>query len=125
MGRNALNAEWARHPLVQWQAARPFLNKCRGCTTSRQARPVSLCHGPQASGLRLEREVEGKARTRVSSGPLLIPGSSSFRVPVGVQTYLEAPDLLGCVVSPCHVAPFGLPMQWGEVSFPVWLGDVA
>jgi hypothetical protein len=37
--------------------------------------------------------VEGKARTRVSIGPLLIPGSSSFRDPAGVQTYPEAPNL--------------------------------
>jgi hypothetical protein len=65
------------------------------------------------------------ARTRVSTGPLLIPGSSSFRDPAGVRTYPGASDLLGCVVSPCHVAPFGLPMRWGQAPSPVWLGDVA
>jgi hypothetical protein len=38
-----------------------------------------------------EREVEGKARTRVSTGPLLIPESSSFQEPAEVRTYPEAP----------------------------------
>jgi hypothetical protein len=37
----------------------------------------------------------------------------------------RSPDLLRCVVSPCHVAPFGLPMRWGQAPFPAWLGDVA
>jgi hypothetical protein len=60
MGRDALNAERARRPSAQWQAARLFLNKCRGCTTSCQVRPGSLCHGPQAAGLRLS----GKWRAR-------------------------------------------------------------
>jgi hypothetical protein len=40
-----------------------------------------------------EREVEGKARTRVSAGPLLIPGSSSFRDPTEVRTYPKVTDL--------------------------------
>jgi hypothetical protein len=60
MGRDALNAERARRPSAQWQAARLFLNKCRGCMTSRQVRPGSLCHGPQVAGLRLS----GKWRAR-------------------------------------------------------------
>jgi hypothetical protein len=60
MGRDALNAERARRPSAQWQAARPLLNKCRGCTASRQARPDSLCHGPHAAGLHLS----GKWRAR-------------------------------------------------------------
>jgi hypothetical protein len=50
-GRDALNAERACHPSTQWHVARPFSNKCRGCMTSRQVRPDSLCHGPQAAGL--------------------------------------------------------------------------
>jgi hypothetical protein len=45
------------------------------------------------SGTPPEREVEGKAQTRVSTGPLLIPGSSLFRDPAEVRTYPEAPDL--------------------------------
>jgi hypothetical protein len=53
MGRDAINAERARHPSAQWQAARPLLNKCRRCTALRQARLDGLCHGPQAVGLRL------------------------------------------------------------------------
>jgi hypothetical protein len=24
-----------------------------------------------------------------------------------------------------HMAPFGLPMRWGQAPFPAWLGDVA
>jgi hypothetical protein len=85
-----------------------------------------------------EQDVKGKAQTRVSTGPLLIPEFSSFRDPArvrtswGLQTYMYrgpeslcgSPDLLRCVVSPCHVAPFGLPMRWGQASFPAWLGDV-
>ena len=93
-----------------------------------------------SSGSPPEREVEGKARTCVSTGPLLIPGSSSFRDPTEVRTYPEAPDLyvyrgpvsfcggpdlLGCGVFPCHVAPFGLPMRWGQAPSSAWLGDVA
>jgi hypothetical protein len=46
-----------------------------------------------SSGSPPEREVEGKAQTRVSTGPLLIPGSSSFWDPARVQIYPEAPDL--------------------------------
>jgi hypothetical protein len=30
MGWDTLNAERTRHLSAQWQAARPFLNKCRG-----------------------------------------------------------------------------------------------
>jgi hypothetical protein len=86
-----------------------------------------------------EQDVKGKAQTRVSTGPLLISGFSSFWDPArvrtfrGLQTYMYrgpeslcgSPDLLRYVVSPCHVAPFGLPMRWGQASFPAWLGDVA
>jgi hypothetical protein len=53
MGRDTLNAKRARRPSAQWQAVRPLLNKCRGCTALRQARLDGLCHGPQAAGLRL------------------------------------------------------------------------
>jgi hypothetical protein len=34
-------------------------------------------------------------------------------------------DLLGCGVFPCHVAPFGLPIRWGQAWSSAWLGDVA
>jgi hypothetical protein len=34
-------------------------------------------------------------------------------------------DLLGCVVFPCHVAPFGLPMRWGQAPSSARLGDIA
>jgi hypothetical protein len=46
----------------------------------RQARPVGLCHGPQATWQqRVSASVRsvGKAWTRASTGPLLMPGSSS------------------------------------------------
>jgi hypothetical protein len=43
----------------------------------------------------------------------------------GSVSFCGGPNLLGCVVAPCHVAPFGLPMRWGQASSPVWLGDVA
>jgi hypothetical protein len=92
-----------------------------------------------SSGSPPEQDVKGKAQTRVSTGPLLIPGFSLFWDPArvrtsrGLRTYMYrgpvslcgSPDLLRCVVSPCHVAPFGLPMRWGQASFPTWLGDVA
>jgi hypothetical protein len=93
-----------------------------------------------SSGSPPEREVEGKARTRVSTGPLHILGSFSFRDPAGVRTYPEAPDpyvyrgpvslcggldLLRCGVFLCHVVPFGLPIWWGQARFSAWLGDVA
>jgi hypothetical protein len=82
--------------------------------------------------------VKGKAQTRVSTGPLLTLGFSSFRdrarvwTSRGLRTYMyRGPvslcgnlNLLRWVVSPCHVAPFGLPTQWGQALFPAWLGDV-
>jgi hypothetical protein len=42
----------------------------------------------------------------------------------GPESLCGSPDLLGCVVSSCHVAPFGLPMRWGQTPFSAWLGDV-
>jgi hypothetical protein len=52
IGQDALNVERARRPSAWWQAARPFRNKCRGCAALgalRQAWPIGLCHGPQAT----------------------------------------------------------------------------
>ena len=83
MGRDALNAERARRPSAQWQAARLFLNKCRGCTTSRQVRPGSLCHGPQAAGLRLS----GKWRARPAH--VSAPDPCSYQGPPRSGTLLE------------------------------------
>jgi hypothetical protein len=92
-----------------------------------------------SSGSPSEREAEGKARTRVSAGPMHTLGPFSFRDPAGVRTYPEAPDLyvyrgpvslcegpalLGCGVFPCHVEPFGLPIRWGQARSSAWLGDV-
>jgi hypothetical protein len=138
MGRDTLNAERARRPLAQWQTARLLLNKCRGCLTLRQVRPGSLCHGPQAAGLRLS----GKWRARPAhvsapdpcsyqglpcSGTLL-----GFKPTQRLRTYMYrspvpfcgGPDLLGCIVFPCHLAPFGLLMRWGQAPSSTWLGDV-
>jgi hypothetical protein len=96
-----------------------------------------------SSGSPPEREVKGKAWTRVSTGPLLTLGSSSFqdlaevrtllggsgRIRIGVRcpsVEVQTPRyILGCVVFSCHVAPFGLPMRWGQAPSSVWPGDVA
>jgi hypothetical protein len=96
-----------------------------------------------SSGSPPERVVKGKAWTRVSPGPLLMPGSSSFRDLAEVQTLLGGSKLirievrfpsvevqtpryiLGCVVFPCHVAPFGLPMRWGQAPSSACPRDVA
>jgi hypothetical protein len=75
-----------------------------------------------SSGSLPEREVEGKARTRVSTGPLHTPGSFSFRDPAGVRTYPEALDLYVYrgLVSFCGgpVSFCGGPNLLGVVSFP-------
>ena len=86
------------------------------------------------------QEVESKARTRVSTEPLHTQRFFSFQNPAGVRTYSGAldlyvyrgpvsfcggPDLLRCGVFPCHVAPFGLPIWWGQAWSSVWLRDVA
>jgi hypothetical protein len=93
-----------------------------------------------SSGSPPEREVEGKARTRVSTRPLHTLGSFSFWDPAGVRSYPEAPDLyvyrgpvsfcggpdlLRCGIFLCHVAPFGLPIRWGQARSSAWLGNVA
>jgi hypothetical protein len=83
MGRDALNAERARRPPAQWQAARLFLNKCRGCTTSRQVRPGGLCHGPQAAGLHLS----GKWRARPAH--VSVPDPCTHQGPPRSGTLLE------------------------------------
>jgi hypothetical protein len=93
MGRDALNAERARRPSAQWQAARPLLNKCRGCTTLSQAWPDGLCHGPQAAGFCLS----GKWRARPGDVPVPDPYSRQGPPRSGTLLrfgpYSEAPDL--------------------------------
>jgi hypothetical protein len=43
----------------------------------------------------------------------------------GPMSFRGGPALLGCGVFPCHVAPFGLPIWWGQARSSVWLRDVA
>jgi hypothetical protein len=76
MGRDTLNAERARPPSAQWQAARPLLNKCRGYTALRQARPDGLCHGPQAAGLRLRGEQRARPAHVSAPDPCIPQGPS-------------------------------------------------
>jgi hypothetical protein len=45
MGRDALNAERARRPSAQWQAACPLLNKCRGYTAYVRLGPMAYVMG--------------------------------------------------------------------------------
>jgi hypothetical protein len=96
-----------------------------------------------SSGSPPEWEVKGKAWTRVNTGPLLTPGSSPFRDLAEVRTLLGGFRLirigvwcpsvevrtpryiLGCVAFSCHMAPFGLPMRWGQTPSSAWPGDVA
>src|SRR5688572_2883944 len=59
-----------------------------------------------------EWEVEGKARTHVSTGPLHTPGPFSFRDPAGVRTYPEAPDL--------YVYRCAGVLLWGSGLTEVW-----
>jgi hypothetical protein len=86
VGQDALNAERARRPSAWWQAARPLRNKCRGYTTVwslRQAWPIGLCHGPQATRQQRVSTSAGSVgqrldtywhRTPTHVGILLVPG---------------------------------------------------
>jgi hypothetical protein len=138
MRRDIFNAERARRPSAQWQAARLFLNKCRGCTTFCQGRPGSLCHRPQAAGLRLsgkrrqgphtcQRRTPTHTRVLLAPGPCWssdLPGGSGL-VYRGPMFFRGGPALPGCGVFPCHVASFGLPIRWGQARSSARLGDVA
>jgi hypothetical protein len=92
MGRDTLNAERARRPSAQWQAARPLLNKCRGYMTLRQARTDGLCHGPQAAGLRPCRERRSRSAHVSAPDPCITQGPSCsgtpprFGPPPGLRT---------------------------------------
>jgi hypothetical protein len=140
MGRVALNVEGARRLSAQWQATRLFLNKCRGCTTSRQVRPGGLCHGPQAAGLYLSGKWRARpAHVSVSdpythqgpprSGTLLEFGPTrrlrtyiyiGVRCPsVGVWTYWDMVSLLATW------RPLARLTRWGQAPSSAWLGDVA
>jgi hypothetical protein len=88
---------------------------------------------------------QSKARPRVSTGPLLMPGFPLSRDPVAARTFIESlrpqsggpgyayggPAFLhggpaclihpGCIIFPCPMVPLDLPMWWGQVLFTVWL----
>jgi hypothetical protein len=134
MGRDTINAERARRPSAQWQATRLFLNKCRGYTTSRQVRPGSLCHGPQAAAPRLSAKWRQgphtcQHRTPAHTRVLLAPGpcwssdlpEGSGLVYRGPVSFCGGPALLGCGVISCHVSPFGLPIRRGQARSSTWL----
>jgi hypothetical protein len=113
MGRDTFNAERARHSSAQWQAARLFLNKCRGCTAFRQGQLGSLCHGPQAAGLCLSGKWRRgphtcQRRTPAHTRVLLAPGPCwSSDLPGGSDSYIGVQ------------CPFvGLRPYWGAVSPP-------
>jgi hypothetical protein len=138
MGRDTFNAERARRPSAQWQAARIFLNKCRGYADFRQVRPGSLCHGPRAAGLRLSgKQRRGphtcQRRTPAHTRVLLAPGpcwssnlpEGSGLVYRGPMFFRGGPALLGCGVFSCHMASFGLPIRRGRARSSARLGDVA
>jgi hypothetical protein len=93
-----------------------------------------------SSGSSPVREVESKACTRISTGPLHTPRSFSFRNPAGVRNCPEAPDvyvyrgpmtlcggptLLRHGAFPFHVAPFGPPIRRSQARSSARLGDVA
>jgi hypothetical protein len=138
MGHDVFNTERARRPSAQWQAARLFFNKCRGCPAFRQGRPGSLCHGPQAAGLQLSgMRRRGphtcQRRTPAHTRVLLVPGpcwssdlpEGSRLVYRGPVSFRGGPALLGCGVFPCHVASLGLPIRQGQARSSARLGNVA
>jgi hypothetical protein len=51
----------------------------------------------------------------------VVPDLYVYRGPV---SFRGGPASLGCGVFPCHVAPFGLPIRWGQARSSVWLRDV-
>jgi hypothetical protein len=113
IGRDTLNAERARRPSAQWQAARPLLNKCRGCTTSRQVRPGSLCHGPQVAGLRLSE------KWRARPGHVSAPDPCSYQGPPRSGTLLRFGPTGGsgliCIGVRCPSV--GVRTYWNMLSF--------
>jgi hypothetical protein len=109
MGHDAFNAERARCPSTQWQAARFSSINAGAARLFVRVGPVSYVMGHKqrvsswaGSG--------GEARTRVSAGPLHTPGSFSLRDPAGVRTYPKAPD--SCVGVRCHYVRSGLTGVW-------------
>jgi hypothetical protein len=94
-GLDTLNAERAHRVSAWWQAVRLICNKCRellDLETLRQALLVGLGHGPpatwqqRASTFAGNASTQGKAWTRASTGPLLIPGFPLPRVLAMVRT---------------------------------------
>jgi hypothetical protein len=117
MGRDTFNAERARRPSAQWQATHLFINKCRGCTTFRQGRPGSLCHGPQAAGLLLS----GKRRRGPHTCQRRTPAHTRVLLASGPCWSSDLPEGSGLVYRG-PVSLRGVWPYWGVVSFPAtWL----
>jgi hypothetical protein len=116
MGRDALNAERARRPSAQWQAACRFLNKCRGCMTSRQVRPGSLCHRPQAAGLRLSGKWRARPAHVSAPDPCTHQGPSRFGtlLEFGLTRRLRTCTYIGVRCPSARVRTY-----WSVMSFPV------
>jgi hypothetical protein len=53
------------------------------------------------------------------------PGALDLYVYRGPVSFCGGPDILRCGAFLCHVAPFGLPIRWGQARSSVWLRDVA
>jgi hypothetical protein len=73
-----------------------------------------------------QRRTPAHTRVLLASGPCWssdLPKGSRlvYRGPV---SFCGGPALLGCGVFPCHMAPFGLPIRWGQARSSAWLRDV-
>jgi hypothetical protein len=91
-----------------------------------------------SSGSLPKREVEARPAHVSAPDPCTHQGPSRSRTLLefgltrrlglvyrGPVSFCGAPALLGCGVSPCHVASFGLPIQRGQAWSSTRPGDVA
>jgi hypothetical protein len=85
------------------------------------------------SGKRRQGPHTCQRRTPAHTRVLLAPGPCwSSNLPEGSRlvyrgpvSFCGGPALLGCGVFPCHMAPFGLVIRWGQARPSAWLRDVA
>jgi hypothetical protein len=90
---------------------------------------IGLClSGKRRQGLHTcQRRTPTHTRVLLAPGPcwpLDLPEGSGL-VYRGPMSFCGAPALLGCGVSPCHVASFGLPIRRDQTWSSVRLEDVA